>query len=60
MCDDTVKDQGCSTCISKNFGSTEIKKNHDGKKYGKSSTTTVKNSGTQNLEINYSQITYSL
>jgi len=29
MCTEMVKDQGCPTCSSKNFGNTEMQKNHD-------------------------------
>jgi len=28
--DDMIKDHGCPTCGSKNFGNLEMKKNHDG------------------------------
>ena len=48
-----VMDQGCPTCGSKNFGNMEIKKNQDTTTICKNSVTTVKNSGTPNLEINY-------
>ena len=54
MHDYILKDHGCPTCGSKNFGNIEMNKNQDTTVIQKNSVTTVKNSGTPNLEINYS------